>query len=1003
MDYEDLRGDRTALSADGVGSVVDLASATAFSGGAYAFGGSWTYTVQAINGGVLDLSGVTSLAGARTDLGDNNDWLRLTARNGGTIKLDKLATTAGAVWFDVETASLALPALQTVGYRGRFDLGAASTVSAPVLLSFNGSRSKGVGLNLGTNATFDAPQLASINDAQISLATGATLKVPALASLTDAQLSLSPGRTFAYDPAKLLNVDYSNLSVSGGSTLTLPAVTAYRMNYQDYEADRTALSADGTGSLLDLSHATTFDGAAFGYGGSWTYTVQGLNGGIVDLSGVTSVSGARTDAGDNNDWLRFTAQNGGTIRLDKLAATTGAVWFDVQVPSFTLPALRTVAYRGRFDLATGAGVSLPALQAFNGVRAKGVGFSLGTNATLDAPQLASINDAQISLGTGAVMKVPSLASMTYSQLSLSPGRSFMFDPTKLSSVDYSNLYVSGGAALSLPAVSDYRTDYTDNRANWLIMSADGAGSLLDLSHVTTFNGAAVGYGGQWTYTVQAVNGGMVDLSRVTNVTGSRLDAGDGNDWLRFAAQNGGAIKLDKLSATAGAVWFDVQVPSFTLPALQTVGGRGRFDLATGSTVSLPALQEFTGDRNKGVGFTLGTNATLDASQLAAINYAQISLAEGATFKSPALASMTYSQLALSPGRTFTYDPAKLSNVDYSNLSVSGGSTLTLSAVKGYAADYQDNRTNLLALSADGVGSLIDLSHASSFNGAGYGYGGQWTTTVQAVNGGVIDLSGVTSVAGARGDAGDGNDWLKFSAQTGGTIKLDRLRKVTGRTMFEVGTAGKLVVGDLAATETARFALTDLTSTLDVNGSLYLSSTSGLSAAPLSNVYVRSSFVYASKTEADVDLASAALHMAGSGLQFLEVGGEDAGIDGFTAGNFGVGQLVVGEDGRPTTVQLVDVIDNGNRLAGNHEALYLYGMGGTDGLIMTPGSTLILDHLNVYALMDGEWTHLNDAFANTAATEVAFEGGYLVLPEPGAMGAVTVGALGLLARRRRRVG
>ena len=50
-------------------------------------------------------------------------------------------------------------------------------------------------------------------------------------------------------------------------------------------------------------------------------------------------------------------------------------------------------------------------------------------------------------------------------------------------------------------------------------------------------------------------------------------------------------------------------------------------------------------------------------------------------------------------------------------------------------------------------------------------------------------------------------------------------------------------------------------------------------------------------------------------------------------NFGFGQLVVGQAGQGTTVSLVDLVNNGNRGAGDApEALYLFGLGsGTEGL------------------------------------------------------------------------
>jgi hypothetical protein len=74
------------------------------------------------------------------------------------------------------------------------------------------------------------------------------------------------------------------------------------------------------------------------------------------------------------------------------------------------------------------------------------------------------------------------------------------------------------------------------------------------------------------------------------------------------------------------------------------------------------------------------------------------------------------------------------------------------------------------------------------------------------------------------------------------------------------------------------------------------------------------------------------------------------------GNFGMGQLVVGKPGEPTDVVLLDIADNGHRDTGR-EALYLYGAGTNAGLVIHPGSRLVLNDLNVYAMIGGVYQQL----------------------------------------------
>jgi len=59
------------------------------------------------------------------------------------------------------------------------------------------------------------------------------------------------------------------------------------------------------------------------------------------------------------------------------------------------------------------------------------------------------------------------------------------------------------------------------------------GSLLNLSGLSTFNGAAYSNGGVYAYSVSASNNGVVDLSKVTTLTGAQSD-----DWLQFSASMG---------------------------------------------------------------------------------------------------------------------------------------------------------------------------------------------------------------------------------------------------------------------------------------------------------------------------------------------------------------------------------------------------------------------------------------------------------------------------------
>ena len=296
------------------------------------------------------------------------------------------------------------------------------------------------------------------------------------------------------------------------------------------------------------------------------------------------------------------------------------------------------------------------------------------------------------------------------------------------------------------------------------------------------------------------------------------------------------------------------------------------------------------------------------------------------------------------------------------------------------------------------GPLLDLSSAQSFNAGGsYGHGGVRYYDVAASDFGVIDLSSVGTISGAGSD-----DWLRFKVDTGGTIDLSSLRSITGRTMFDVNGDGVLKLGDVAITATTHFNINSPDTDVDVRGSLYLDGASKLTMVNGATMELEGDFFYAYTAESQLATAEAILHFDGSGVQFLEVGSEDLGIGGPTSGNFGIGRLLIGAEGLPTTVLPVDLFDNGNRAGGGREALYLFGVGGLDGLELFGGSTLVLDGIDVYSWswQDGEMVHLNELF-DPGVKKISYAGGTITIPEPSSLVLLAAAAAALLLYCRLR--
>jgi len=245
------------------------------------------------------------------------------------------------------------------------------------------------------------------------------------------------------------------------------------------------------------------------------------------------------------------------------------------------------------------------------------------------------------------------------------------------------------------------------------------------------------------------------------------------------------------------------------------------------------------------------------------------------------------------------------------------------------------------------------------------------------------------------------------AESGGTINLASLQTTSGngQMRFEAATSGSLNFTDITIGNNARLTSFDNTAGISVAEQLLLTGNGVLDLAAGSSVDIGGNLLLAGTTEANLIASSSIIRFTGDGTfgnpQWLEAAGLDVGnIDPGNNGNFGFGQLIIGTDSQSTVVQLVDLFDNGNRMGGDtgSEALYLYGLGGPDGLIINSGSTLFIDNINVYTAVNGEFLWLNSLFTD-GVTSIEFGGGFVVIPSPGAVSLLV--AMGLCSAGRRR--
>ena len=621
----------------------------------------------------------------------------------------------------------------------------------------------------------------------------------------------------------------------------------------------------------------------------------------------------------------ISARNSGLVDLSELDTIVGPdanswgspnlVFSYKSSGSIDLSSLREIRGRSAFPKGVRFEVDVPLVKLPSLETAQNAVFQVGAGCSVLLPYLESLNKAQLAIGFAGAISAPVLNTMTESEIALSPGQTFSHG--SLTNVDGSRFSTFAGSLLSV-AAPIYRYSLTPSSATLLL--SDGRGSLLDFAatlvlQIDTSPQCCTPQNGYIT----ARNEGRIDFSGLETIIGP-YDNSWGSAYLVLTVDSTGSINLPLLreivgrGSSTGGIMFQVGSTNWVLPVLL------RADRA---------------------GFSINSQCQFTAPSLQSIDRGSIVIGFDGAFVGTNLTAFTRSSLTLGPGQTFA--SGALANVDSSSLFVLGGKSLAVTAT-AYANTRTDTAEMLKADGeANGVRSYLDLRSVRNVacNGG----------TIVASGRGVVDLSNAVQIAGTSGNS---SYWLEAKASGAGELRL----------------------GDAMVSGYAKITLQGDTDRL-VAGGLDLRYPARLSVGTGGEMALQRNFIFDNTAETDVALDSAVVRFAGLGGQSLEVGGRDTGT-GVTAANFGLGVLVVGAPGQPSTVKLLDLRNNGHRggTAGTNEALYLYGTNGANGLRLLGGSKLVLNGLRAYARVGGTMTLLNSLIP-PGQNSVAFDQGIIV--------------------------
>ena len=257
-------------------------------------------------GSVLDLGSLGSMA-VDPDSGSSIDLFRVVARNGGRIDLSGLATIQGPI----ADPDRDLLDIEANGAGATIDLSGLSVLDGPVRITAD----RGGIVSLGPVQPADLREL--------TIGLGGMIDMPGLWSLRGTKVRLTDDYTLFTAP--ITDIDDARFFIGSGAQFSVSATSYVSVGQGSAEM----FAADRAFTVLDLTLLQTLSvDPSDGPEADW-FRILARQGGIVDLSGLRSISGPTTDAGHDRLHLGATGVDS-LIDLSGLESIEGPVQWEAR-------------------------------------------------------------------------------------------------------------------------------------------------------------------------------------------------------------------------------------------------------------------------------------------------------------------------------------------------------------------------------------------------------------------------------------------------------------------------------------------------------------------------------------------------------------------------------------------------------------------------------------------------------------------------------------------------